>query len=39
MTTLYRLTADLVVVIHFAFVAFVVFGLLRTLVRGMRRWV
>ncbi len=38
MTTLYRLTADLVVVVHFAFVAFVVFGLLLTLVGGMRRW-
>lgn len=38
MTTLYRLTADLVVVVHFAFVAFVVFGLLLTLVGGVRRW-
>ena len=39
MTTLYRLTADLVVIVHFAFVAFVVFGLLLTLVGGVRRWV
>jgi hypothetical protein len=38
MATLYRLTADLVVVVHFAFVAFVVFGLLLTLVGGVRRW-
>ncbi len=38
MPTLYRLTADLVVVVHFAFVAFVVFGLLLTLVGGVRRW-
>ena len=38
MATLYRLTADLVVVIHFAFVAFVVFGLPLTLVGGVRRW-
>ncbi len=38
MTTVYRLTADLVVVVHFAFVAFVVFGLLLTLVGGVRRW-
>ena len=38
MTTLYRLTADLVVVVHFAFVAFVVFGLLLTLVGGVRQW-
>ena len=38
MTTLYRLTADLVVVVHFAFVAFVVFGLLLTLMGGARRW-
>lgn len=38
MVTLYRLAADLVVVVHFAFVAFVVFGLLLTLVGGVRRW-
>ena len=38
MATLYRLTADLVVVVHFAFVAFVVFGLLLTLMGGVRRW-
>ncbi len=38
MATLYRLTADLVVVVHFAFVVFVVFGLLLTLVGGVRRW-
>ena len=38
MPTLYRLTADFVVVVHFAFVAFVVFGLLLTLVGGVRRW-
>lgn len=38
MNTIYRLTADLVVVVHFAFVAFVVFGLLLTLVGGVRRW-
>lgn len=38
MATLYRLTADLVVVVHFAFVAFVVFGLLLTLLGGVRRW-
>ena len=38
MTTLYRLTANVVVVIHFAFVAFVVFGLLLTLLGGVRRW-
>ncbi len=38
MTLLYRLTADLVVVVHFAFVAFVVFGLLLTLVGGVWRW-
>lgn len=38
MTTLYRLLADLVVVVHFAFVAFVVFGLLLTLIGGARRW-
>ena len=38
MATLYRLTADLIVVVHFAFVAFVVFGLLLTLVGGARRW-
>ena len=38
MTTLYRLTADLVVVVHFAFVAFVLFGLLLTLIGGVRRW-
>lgn len=38
MATLYRLTADLVVVSHFAFVAFVVFGLLLTLVGGVRHW-
>jgi hypothetical protein len=38
MPTLYRLTADLVVVVHFAFVAFVVFGLLLTLLGGVRRW-
>lgn len=38
MTTIYRLTADLVVVVHFAFVAFVVIGLLLTLVGGVRRW-
>lgn len=38
MATLYRLTADLVVVVHFAFVVFVVFGLLLTLMGGTRRW-
>lgn len=38
MTTLYRLTADLVVVAHFVFVAFVVLGLLLTLVGGVRQW-
>ncbi len=38
MTTLYRLTADLVVVVHFAFVAFVLFGLLLTFIGGVRRW-
>lgn len=38
MLTLYRLTADLVVVVHFAFVAFVLFGLLLTLAGGVRRW-
>ncbi len=38
MPTLYRLTADLVVVVHFAFVAFVVFGLMLTLAGGVRRW-
>lgn len=38
MPTLYRLSADLVVVVHFAFVAFVVLGLLLTLVGGVRRW-
>lgn len=38
MVLLLRLTADLVVFVHFAFVAFVVFGLLLTLVGGVRRW-
>ena len=38
MATLYRLTADLVVVVHLAFVAFVLFGLLLTLIGGVRRW-
>ncbi|TXT25003.1 MAG: putative threonine efflux protein [Planctomycetota bacterium] len=38
MAALYRLTADLVVVVHFTFVAFVVFGLLLTLLGGVRRW-
>ena len=38
MATLYRLTADFVVVVHFAFVAFVVFGFLLTLAGGVRRW-
>ena len=38
MPTLYRLTADFVVVVHFAFVAFVVFGLIVTLVGGVRCW-
>ncbi len=38
MVTLYRLTADFVVVVHFAFVTFVVLGLLLALVGGVRRW-
>jgi len=38
MPTLYRLTADFIVVVHFAFVAFVVFGLLLTLAGGVRHW-
>ena len=38
MTTFYRLTADFVVVVHFAFVVFVVLGLLLTLIGGVRRW-
>lgn len=34
----YRLTADLVVVVHFAFVLFVALGLLLTLIGGVRKW-
>jgi hypothetical protein len=38
MTTLYRLLADLVLLFHFGYVAFVVFGLLLVLIGGWRRW-
>ena len=38
MTTFYALAADLVVVFHFAYVAFVIFGLLLTLVGVARGW-
>jgi hypothetical protein len=38
MTVFYRLTADLVVIVHFAFVMFVVMGLLLTLLGGVRQW-
>lgn len=38
MPTFYQLAADVVVVVHFAFVAFVALGLLLTLVGGVRRW-
>jgi hypothetical protein len=35
---LYRITADLVVTVHFGFVAFVVFGQLAILVGLIRKW-
>lgn len=38
MQTLCQLAADVVVVVHFAFVAFVALGLLLTLVGGVRQW-
>jgi hypothetical protein len=38
MRLLYRLTADLVVVVHFAYVAFVVVGLLAILLGVVLRW-
>lgn len=38
MTLVYRLLADLVVTVHFAYVAFVVWGLLLTLVGAVMQW-
>lgn len=38
MQTLCQLAADVVVVVHFAFVAFVALGLLLTLAGGVRQW-
>ncbi|MFK8115339.1 MAG: DUF2784 domain-containing protein [Rubripirellula sp.] len=34
----YRLLADFVVILHFAYVAFVVFGLLATILGGILKW-
>ncbi|MCA9148893.1 MAG: DUF2784 domain-containing protein [Planctomycetales bacterium] len=38
MRTVYQLLADLIVTIHFAYVSFVVVGLLLTIVGGILRW-
>ena len=38
MTALYRLLADVVLLLHFAYVAFVVVGLVLVLVGGLRGW-
>lgn len=35
---IYRILADLTVVVHFAYVSFVVFALLITIVGGLRNW-
>lgn len=37
-STLYRVAADAVVVLHAAYVAFVIFGLLLTLIGRLRHW-
>ncbi|MEX1042544.1 MAG: DUF2784 domain-containing protein [Pirellulaceae bacterium] len=38
MELFYRILADVVVVVHFAYVAFVIFGLVLTLVGWLLRW-
>jgi hypothetical protein len=38
MSLVYRLLADLTVIVHFGYVMFVIFGLLLTLVGGLLKW-